>query len=299
MVMFLYIIMCIIFGTTFLAIKIGVDGGAPPFMSAGIRFFLAGVILYLVMKIQRKTTIRFLFRKDMFLSGLGLTFGTFATLYWAEQHVSSGIAAVLSATGPMMIMAIQGFFLRENMNHRSIVGGLIGFSGVFLLLFSSISFEASLLWLVGCIVILIGEVSYASGTLYSKKIIEFHKGTSPIVLNAAQMIYGGGSLILLSLFTERIDIESLLSVPAMGSLFYLMLVGSMGGHTIYYWLISKTNPNFPSTWLYISPLIAMVVGALFYNEPITWVMGMGVLTILIGTIIMNFDVLPRKKRVTT
>lgn len=77
--------MCIIFGTTFLAIKIGVDSGLPPFLSGGIRFFIAGFLLFLIMAVKEKNIMRLLGRKELFLSGVGLTFGTFATLYWAEQ----------------------------------------------------------------------------------------------------------------------------------------------------------------------------------------------------------------------
>lgn len=81
MVMINYIFMCLIFGTTFLAIKIGVDAGVPPFLSAGLRFFIAGLLLFSFMVWREKTTIRLLWRKEMFFTGVCLTFGTFAALY--------------------------------------------------------------------------------------------------------------------------------------------------------------------------------------------------------------------------
>jgi drug/metabolite transporter (DMT)-like permease len=291
MVLINYVIMCFIFGTTFLAIKIGVDAGAPPFMSAGLRFFLAGLILYLVMMVRGKANLSLLFRKEMLLSSLGLTFGTFSTLYWGEQYVSSGIAAVLSATGPIMVLVIQAYILRESFNRKSLIGCFVGFVGVILLLSSSITFDVSLLWFLGCVVILVGVFSYASGTIYSKKVIGIFKDTSPIALNAAQMLYGGVLLIVLSLFTETVHFESLLSMKALGSLLYLIVIGSMVAHSLYYWLVAKTNPVFPSTWLYISPLIAITVGAIFHHEPISWLMGIGVMTIMIGTVLVNFEAL--------
>ncbi|WP_025681472.1 EamA family transporter, partial [Paenibacillus massiliensis] len=97
-----YIVMCLVFGTTFLAIKIGVEAGLPPFLSAGLRFLVAGILMYTWMKLRGKAQWSLLLRKEMLLTGLGLTFGTFAALYWAEQYVSSGIGAILSATGPLM-----------------------------------------------------------------------------------------------------------------------------------------------------------------------------------------------------
>jgi drug/metabolite transporter (DMT)-like permease len=92
--------------------------------------FRAGLLLFSFMVWNGKTKIRLFFRKEMLFTGVGLTFGTFATLYWAEQYVTSGIAAVLSATGPMMIIAIQTFVLKHKGNKKSIIGCVVGAIGV-------------------------------------------------------------------------------------------------------------------------------------------------------------------------
>lgn len=290
MVIIGYLFMCLIFGTTFLAIKIGVDTGVPPFFSAGIRFFLAGFILYVFMVFRKKATIGLFFRKEMLITGIGLTFGTFATLYWAEQYVTSGTAAVLSATGPMMVLLLQTFILKTKVNRLSFIGCFVGMVGVFLLILPSFTFEVNRLWLLGCLLIVIGEVFYASGAIYSKHVIGKFKTTSPIALNAAQMMHGGILLLLLSLFTEKIEFTSLASPAAIGSLLYLIVFGSMMGHTLFYWLVSRTNPVFPSTWLFISPIIAVILGVFFYQEILTLVSGLGVLTIMIGTALVQVKV---------
>jgi len=291
MVIINYFFMCLIFGTTFLAIKIGVDAGVPPFLSAGLRFFIAGLLLFSFMIWREKMTISLLFRKEMFFTGVGLTFGTFATLYWAEQYVTSGIAAVLSATGPMMIIVIQTFILKQKGNWQSFIGCVVGVIGVMLLILPSFSIEISPYWMVGCFAIILGEVFYASGTIYSKHVIRKFETTSPIALNAAQMMHGGILLIILSFFTENIQLDYLLSPASIGSLLYLTIFGSMIGHSIYYWLVSRTNPVFPSTWLYISPLIAVMLGVTFYHEYISWLTGIGTLTIIVGTVLVNFETL--------
>lgn len=291
MVIINYFFMCLIFGTTFLAIKMGVDAGVPPFLSAGLRFFLAGLLLFSFMVWREKATIGLLFRKEMFFTGVCLTFGTFATLYWAEQYVTSGIAAVLSATAPMMIIVIQTFILKQKGNRKSLIGCVVGVIGVTFLILPSFSIDISPNWTVGCFAIIIGQVFYASGTIYAKHVIRIFETTSPIVLNAAQMMHGGILLIVLSFFTENIQFEYLLSPASMGSLLYLTIFGSMVGHTIYYWLVSRTNPVFPSTWLYISPLIAVILGVTFYHEYISWLTGIGTLTIIVGTILVNFETL--------
>ncbi|MFJ7183688.1 DMT family transporter [Lysinibacillus xylanilyticus] len=291
MVIINYFFMCLIFGTTFLAIKIGVDAGVPPFLSAGLRFFIAGLLLFSFMVWREKTTIRLFFRKEMFFTGIGLTFGTFATLYWAEQYVTSGIAAVLSATGPMMIIVIQTFILKQKGSWKSFIGCVVGVIGVTLLILPSFSLDISPFWMVGCFAIILGEFFYASGTIYSKHVIRKFETTSPIALNAAQMMHGGILLIILSFFTENIQLDYLLSPASIGSLLYLTIFGSMIGHSIYYWLVSRTNPVFPSTWLYISPLIAVMLGVTFYHEYISWLTGIGTLTIIVGTILVNFETL--------
>ncbi|WNS41189.1 EamA family transporter [Paenibacillus sp. MMS20-IR301] len=287
MIMLAYSLVCLIFGTTFLAIKIGVDAGAPPFFSAGLRFFLAGAVIFLFMVFKGTTSFKLLLRKELLFTGAALTFGTFSALYWAEQYVSSGLAAVLSATGPMMILLMQTAFLRQKAPVYSLIGCIIGFTGVLLLVLPSLAADVTPLWLIGCIVVLIGELCYAAGAIYSKKVTTVFSGVSPVALNAVQMMYGGALLFLLSLFTEPLHPSYLLSFEAAGSLLYLTVAGSMVGHTLFYWLVAKTNPVFPSTWLYISPPIAVGVGFFFYNEEVTWVTLLGVFTIIAGTILVN------------
>ncbi|MFL1673282.1 DMT family transporter [Paenibacillus dendritiformis] len=289
MIILNYLLVCLIFGTTFLAIKIGVDVSAPPFLSAGIRFFIAGVLLFGWMVWRKKASFSLLLHKDMLLTGIGLTFGTFAALYWGEQYVASGIAAVLSATGPMMILVLQMIMLRQKPAGRSLFGCLVGLVGVFLIIWPSMTLSASLGLLIGSIVIIAGEVFYSWGAVYSKRVTQRFPEVSPIALNAAQMIYGGLLLLLLSACTEPWQFQSLLSAQALGSLLYLIIIGSMIGHSLFYWLVAKTGPVFASTWLYVSPLVAIVIGVLLYGESVTWITGIGALAVITGTVLVNWD----------
>lgn len=290
MIVINYLIVCLVFGTTFLAIKIGVDHAAPPFFSAGIRFFSAGAILFLWMVWRKKAEFSLLLRKEMLVTGALLTFGTFSFLYWAEQYVTSGIAAVLSATGPLMILLMQMIVLRQKATRRAVLGMIVGLAGVLLLVLPNLtSVQAGPRWVIGCAAILTGEVLYSMGALYTKRVTQSYAEVSPIALNAAQMIYGGLLLIILSSFTERVTAGDLLQPSALGSLIYLTVVGSMVGHSLFYWLVAKTNPVFPSTWLYVSPLIAMAIGVLFYGETAGWFAVLGGVTIIAGTVLTNLD----------
>jgi len=96
---------------------------------------------------------------------------------------------------------------------------------------------------------------------------------------------------MVGFYTENIQLHYLLSPASIGSLLYLIIFGSMIGHSIYYWLVSRTNPVFPSTWLYISPVIAVTLGVILYHEYISWLTGIGTLTIIAGTVLVNFETL--------
>lgn len=291
MVLLGYLLMCLVFGTTFLAIKVGIDAGSLPFLSAGMRFIAAGMILLLAMKLKGKGSFSLLWQKETLFTGAGLTFGTFSALYWGEQYVSSGLAAVLSATGPIMILIMQTSVMGQKASKRSVMGCVVGFIGVALVMLPGLSLHVSLLWIVGCAAILIGEICYSSGALYSKQAMSRFPEASPVALNAAQMTVGGVFLFLLSWFTEQPDWSVYSTVKGAGSLLYLIVIGSMVGHTLFYWLVSKTNPVFPSTWLYISPPIAMTLGWVLYGEPVSWITGAGVFAILTGIILVNYDAL--------
>ncbi|WP_438448014.1 DMT family transporter [Gorillibacterium sp. sgz5001074] len=291
MVLFGYLIMCLIFGTTFLAIKAGIDAGSLPFFSAGIRFTAAGLILLSVMVWQKKGSFSLLWKKESIVTGACLTFGTFSSLYWAEQYIASGLAAVLSATGPIMILVLQAAVLRQKAAPRAVAGCLIGFAGVALILLPGLSVGAGLLWVAGCAAVLIGELCYSSGALYSKRVMKHFTDVSAVALNAAQMTAGGVLLLVLSAFAEKPDLSVYASPAAAGSLLYLIVAGSMVGHTLFYWLVSKSDPVFPSTWLYVSPPIAMALGWLIYGEPLSWLTAAGVAAILFGIILVNFGLL--------
>ncbi|MBY0020696.1 drug/metabolite transporter (DMT)-like permease [Paenibacillus jamilae] len=282
-----FTVMCLIFGTTFLAIKVGVEAGLPPFLSAGARFMAAGAILFIAMRLSGKVRWSLLCRKEMLLIGTGTTFGTFSTLYWAEQYVSSGIGAILSATGPMMIVLMQSAILRQKTTRITLMGCMISFLGVVLVVLPGLTVQVSGLWLAGCIAILLGELCYSGGALYSKRVMDAFRDTNPIALNAAQMFHGGWMLLVLSAFTEPWNSEGWNLLPAIGSLFYLILFGSMIAQTLFYWLMARTNPLFPTTWLYISPPIAVGLGAFLYGEHVSWWMLAGVLLIVTGLMCMN------------
>ncbi|MDA2233916.1 EamA family transporter [Bacillus cereus] len=287
MVIFNYILVCIIFGTTFLTIKIGIEAGAPPLFSAGIRFFLAGIILMIIFKLKRKEIMPHIFSKHIMYAGFCLTFMTFASLYWSEQYISSGLAAVLSATGPMMILLIQAKRNREKLQKEQLVALVIALAGVIFVSLPGMHQQVSFIWSIACIVLVIGELFYGIGSIRSKEILSDLSNVSPFLINGIQMFYGGILLLIASIIVEQPNVTVLTSWSVQWPILYLIFIGSIGGHGLYYWLLSKTNPVFPSTWLYVSPLIAIIVGYIILGEPLNPTMGMGACLILIGIFLAN------------
>jgi drug/metabolite transporter (DMT)-like permease len=287
MIIINYIFICIIFGTTFLAIKFGIESGVSPLFSAGIRFTLAGLIVILYFLLKGVNVKKFIFSKRIMYIGFCLTFMTFSTLYWAEQYITSGLAAVLSATGPMMILLFQLRRNNKGIERKQLIALLMAFAGVIFVCLPGISQHVSYLWVAACIAVLLGEAFYGFGSISSKEILTEYSTVSPFLINAFQMLYGGIFLLLVSFLFEKPTIESLSSWDAVWPILYLVFIGSIGGHGLYSWLLSKTNPVFPSTWLYVSPLIASVLGYFVMDEPIKPIMAIGGILILSGVFIAN------------
>ncbi|MEB9964638.1 EamA family transporter, partial [Bacillus cereus] len=271
----------------FLTIKIGIEAGAPPLFSAGIRFFLAGIILMIIFKLKRKEIMPHIFSKRIMYAGFCLTFMTFASLYWSEQYISSGLAAVLSATGPMMILLIQAKRDREKLQMEQLVALVIALAGVIFVSLPGMHQQVSFIWSIACIVLVIGELFYGIGSIRSKEILSDLSNVSPFLINGIQMFYGGILLLIASIIVEQPNVTVLTSWSVQWPILYLIFIGSIGGHGLYYWLLSKTNPVFPSTWLYVSPLIAIIVGYIILGEPLNPTMGMGACLILIGVFLAN------------
>jgi drug/metabolite transporter (DMT)-like permease len=291
MIIINYVLICFIFGTTFLTIKLGIEAGMPPLFSAGTRFLLAGILVISYFAYKKDVRRSLLFSKKVMMVGFCLTFMTFSTLYWAEQHVTSGLAAVLSATGPMMILLIQVMQRKMELKKEQLFALLLAFTGVICISLPNVTATMSYSWTLGCIIIIIGEVFYGIGSNYSKALLNELKEVSPFLINGIQMFYGGIFLLVLSLCTEQTHVSTIMPRNAVWSIVYLIFVGSIAGHGLYYWLIAQTNPIFPSTWLYVSPLIAVLIGYVVLNEAITPSIIGGGLLILIGVFMANREAL--------
>jgi drug/metabolite transporter (DMT)-like permease len=288
MVLVAYLMMCLIFGTTFLAIKIGLEAGWTPYFSAGFRFFAAGVLVVIFGLVTKK--VRFPDKKNMIefmIIGSCMTGITFGTLYWAEQYIPSSLAALLSATGPIFVSLLHSKMEKVKITKSQFAGLGLGILGIAFITTPSITIQLNLIWLCACLLIIMGEIFYAFGTIYSKMVIK--KGVSPLLLNGYQMLFGGLLLIIVSFVFERPNFSHI-DQTGWFSLLYLIVIGSVFGHGLFYYLIKKTNPSFPSTWLYVSPFISLLLDIWVKQETIYPIYVIGGIVILTGLFFMNNQV---------
>ena len=273
---------CLIFGTTFLAIKVGTNAGIPPFLGAGLRFSIAGAILVLLrgrLFGSRRPTLRFIAKAAVL--GLLIIGFTFACTYWAIQHLASGHVAQIQSSAPIIVAVLSVLLLGKRLRLLHLFGLATGFGGAVLLVGLAAGYNE--LAPLGALVAVCAELFYGLGTIWYRR--AFPDGTDSLQVNGFSMFSGGLFLCAVALATGQTSLP--LATPAVGSLLYLIVFGSIGGHTMYLWLIGHTGPVFASTWLYVSPVIATVVGAAVLSEQVlAWNIG-GAALVITGVYLIN------------
>ncbi len=281
----LYALMCAVFGTTFLAIKIGSNAGLPPFLAAGIRFTVAGAILICIRLPLRlasspiKPTLQpsLVYLGRVAILGFLIIGATFGLTYSAAIYIDSGRIAQLQAIGPVMVTALSVLLLGTVLSVASVVGLLLGVLGAVLLVSVS-GGSANPGAIVGALLTVGAEATYALGSIWYRK--RFDRGTDPVLANGYSMLAGG--LFLLGIAVATGQTQVIWTRESVASLLYLIVVGSIVAHTIYLWLVAHVSPVFAATWLFVSPVIATVLGALVLDEVVTIGNVVGMTAVLAG-----------------
>jgi drug/metabolite transporter (DMT)-like permease len=257
-----YILLCVIWGSTWLAIRLGLDS-LTPFMSAGFRFVLASGIIMLFMKF-RKVTVQ-LDKRSLLLYIL-LTFFSyavpFALVYWGEQYVPSGLAAVLFAVYPFFIALFSYFAIpQEEIGLFKFSGMVIGFAGI-VVIFSD-QFGGNMSGYVAGMIAIVVSATMQAGVAVSIKKYGYH--LNPLSMNFIPMLIAGILLLATGLLTEnisslRFDSNAVLSVT------YLALFGSVITFTSYYWLLKHISIILLSLIAFITPVIALILGWIISDE---------------------------------
>ncbi len=276
--------LCVVFGTTFGAIEIGIADGWPPLLAAGARFALAGTLVLGVAAARGE--VRRLGRDDIVAVvaiGLSVTAGTFGALYSAERVIPSGLAALLSATSPLFAVAIAIAQRRRAFDASVVAGVVLGTLGVALVAGTGPANDAGTRWAAAAIVV--SEIGFAWGLSRARAA----SARMPMLqLAGAQQLVGGLVLLALSLVFEHRG-PTHAGVAGIVALVYLVIVASAGAHTVSIWLASRTNATFATSWTYVSPFVALAFGALFLREPIGASALLGGVFVVAAAVALNRD----------
>ncbi|MBK8616645.1 MAG: EamA family transporter [Anaerolineales bacterium] len=284
----------IVWGSTYLGIKIAIET-IPPFFHGGIRFLISGLILIIWQRAAGQSMPTGKQWISTAIIGSLLLLGGNGLVAWAEQFIPSGIAALIIASVPMFL--VIGEAIRPNgvkPNWQGIVGLLIGFVGIFILVGpAEFSGGGTKLNPLGVAALLAACLFWATGSIYSKS-ADLPK--SSLMNTGAQMLTGSISLFIISFVTGELNGWEISAVSARSlyGLSYLIFVGSLVGFVSYGWLLQNAPISLVSTYAYVNPVVAVLLGVWFGNEtlePRMWI----ATAIIIGSVIFINSTRPKVK----
>jgi drug/metabolite transporter (DMT)-like permease len=273
----MYVLLCLIWGSTWLVIKVGY-GGLGPFNVAALRFLASGVVLAALIPLFRvrwpRSRAEWTLVTFVGLVLFGLDFGL---IYWGEQFLDSGLTAILFATLPLItILAAHVYLPGDRITARKLAGTMLAFLGVVALFGDSVRIDPSKAWPMAAIVASAACAAFA-GIATKRHGAALH----PATLNAPAMLIGGVSLSAVSLIAG--DGFRLPSTPATwAAIAYLAFIGSVVTFLVYFTLLKTWNVTSLSFISVFTPAIALLLGFLFLDERPTLLAGLGALLILAG-----------------
>ena len=281
-----FAIIYFVWGSTFLAIRIGVRE-LPPFLFASMRFFIAGFILCAWMFARREPLPTRRQWLSAFATALLIFVGDYGLLFWAEQRVPSGLAAVMLATIPAFIALAEITFLRtQRLTIRLALALLIGLAGVAVLVSHSLNLGGAAIDTAGAAALIVASINWSIATVLTRKL---PLPPSKVMSSGAQMFAGGILLALAAPLLGELHRfhPAAVSRAAWLSLLYLIVAGSIMGFTAYVWLIHHQSPTKVGTYAYVNPVVAVLIGYFLGGEPLGTRTILGTLFILLSVIVIT------------
>src|SRR6266481_967912 len=281
-----FAIIYFVWGSTYLAIRVGVRE-VPPFLLAAMRFLIAGLLLYswMIARGERSPTGRqwtsaSLLAILIFVLDYGL-------LFWAEQRVPSGIAAVMMATIPAFMALSEIIFLRtQRLTVRLTLALLIGIGGVAVLMSRSLNLGGAPIDMVGAAALTVASVSWSVASVLTRKL---PLPPSKVMSSGAQMLAGGVFLAITAaaMGEFRSFHPWAMSRGAWLSLLYLIVAGSIIGYTAYVWLIHHESPTKVGTYAYVNPVVAVLIGYFLGGEALGARTVLGTFLVLTSVVVIR------------
>jgi len=258
----------IIWGSSYLGIQIAIET-IPPFLMAGVRFLVAGTILFAFARWRGAPAPASHHWGPALLLGALLLLGGNGAVVWAEQRVPSGLASMLVADEPLWVVLLQWMFfgaLRPTAKEMFGIG--LGFAGVVFLVVPADLLGAAPVDLTGAAVLIGGSISWAFGALFSRSA---RLPSSTLLSTAMQMLTGGTLLLLFAAVTgewARLDVGNI-SFRSLAALAYLIVFAGIITFTAFIWLLRVVSPAMVATHSYVNPVVAVFLGWLLAAEPVT------------------------------
>lgn len=262
----------------------------PPMILGALRFLAAGGILMGWCLIKKEPTGRWKQIKPAIITGLLLLLVGNGAVIWAEKWLPSSLVAILISSSPFWFVILDYPKWKVNLINRSIITGLIfGFIGVTLMfgekVVAAITSTGYGHEITGLLILLVGTICWAGGSLYST----YHSSGSSTANSAWQMLAAGIAFIMISFFSgEWHGFEwSAVTPISWFSLIYLALLGSVAAYSAYVWLLRVRPAAQVSTYAYVNPVIAVLLGVVFAGEPMSLLQVCGLVVILGSVLLIN------------
>jgi drug/metabolite transporter (DMT)-like permease len=270
----------VLWGTTFLAIRIAV-AELPPLFAAGTRFFTAGILLYGFMRLRGKPRPTRIEWRNLAVIGLVMFVVDYGPLFWAEKYLASGVTSVLAATVPLITIALEMLAFRQQPFRWGVLGAtLLGFAGVGVLMLPD---GAHGIPLIPCIAVLVGTAGWSVGSVLQR---QMKLPESRPVTSGGAMIFGGGMLLLLSAAFGELRPFPHVSMRAGMALGYLITCGSLLAFTAFVWLLARMPASKVSSYAYVNPVVAIALGYFLAHEPITPRILLGAALVLVSVFLI-------------
>lgn len=274
-----WLILCGIWGSTWLFIKLGLND-LPPLTFAGIRFLFASSILVVIILARG---VRWPRKRSEWLviAVVGwLQFSlNYGLVFWGEQRIPSGLAAVLQSTFPAFGLVIAHFYLpEERITPKKLIGVLLGITGVGIVFSDQLSFAGKAA-LAGSVALVLSAFCGSYGNVLVKA---YGTQIDPFVLAAGQMVCGFPPLLALGIATEGNPFHFHWTLTAVIALAYLTIVGSVIAFTLFYWLVRHMDVINTMLISLVTPVVAVVLGMIVLNEKFNWRLFAGAACIISG-----------------
>lgn len=292
-----YFLIYVVWGSTYYFIGVALKG-FPPFLLGALRFTMAGLILLAVCYKRGEPVFKKSLVKKSAVSGIVLLFVDMAVVMLAQQYVSSSLVAIIASSTALWIMALDVPMWKKNFCNPAVLAGIIvGFWGVSMLYVEQLQLDtASENREYGVLILLLGCISWALGTLYAKYRSSGEEDVNAFAGSAWQMLFAGAMFWLFTFVCGDLGKTDFCAVPASAwlSLIYLIIFGSLLAYSAYVWLLKIRPATEVATHAYVNPFIAVFFGIVFGHEDVTWIQMAGLVVILLSIMLIS-----RKKKMKT